>query len=233
MAERYPVVEPDASGMLNVTDGYALYWEIVGDPAGAPAVYLHGGPGSGSTPGARGYFDPDRFRAVLFDQRGCGRSRPLARRPGVDLSTNTTAHLVEDLERLREHLGIERWVVVGVSWGVTLGLVYAQAHPERVRAMCSPRSPPAPAARRSGSPAIWGGCFRASGTSSPPRCPPPSGTGMQRVGIDRDVEPHLRRLVRMVNRKGLGLVQKAVQLGGRDLVVVCHGYIMLHYRSRW
>ncbi|WP_114455075.1 prolyl aminopeptidase [Halopolyspora algeriensis] len=135
MGERYPAVEPDEHGMLEVGDGQELYWEIVGNPAGVPAVFLHGGPGSGCTAGTRRYFDPQAFRAVLFDQRGAGRSRPLAGDVGADLSTNTTAHLVEDMERLRDHLGIERWVVVGVSWGVTLGLVYAQRHPDRVRSM--------------------------------------------------------------------------------------------------
>lgn len=135
MADRYPAVEPYESGLLEVTDGHALYWETVGNPAGTPAVYLHGGPGSGCTPGARRNFDPSAYRAVLFDQRGCGRSRPLASQPAADLSTNTTAHLVEDMERLREHLGIDHWVVVGGSWGVTLALVYAQRHPERVIAM--------------------------------------------------------------------------------------------------
>lgn len=120
--------------MLAVTDGNLLYWEAIGNPAGTPAVYLHGGPGSGATAGTRRYFDPDSYRAVLFDQRGCGRSRPLADNPDVDLATNTTGHLVADIEALRELLGIDRWVVFGVSWGVTLALVYAQAHPDRVSA---------------------------------------------------------------------------------------------------
>jgi pimeloyl-ACP methyl ester carboxylesterase len=96
-----------------------------------PVVYLHGGPGSGSSSRARRYFDSERFRAVLFDQRGCGRSRPLADTPAVDLSVNTTDRLVADIDRLREHLQIDRWIVLGVSWGVTLGLVYAQRHPDR------------------------------------------------------------------------------------------------------
>ncbi len=135
MAELYPALEPYESGLLDVSDGHTLYWEAIGDPAGTPAVYLHGGPGSGCRPGVRRYFDPSVFRAVLFDQRGCGRSRPLADDPDTDLSTNTTAHLVADIERLREHLAIDRWVVVGVSWGVTLGLAYAQAHPDRVISM--------------------------------------------------------------------------------------------------
>lgn len=135
MAQTYPEVEPYETGLLEVGDGHVLYWETVGEPGGIPAVYLHGGPGSGSTPGGRRKFDPNAYRAVLFDQRGCGRSRPLASGAGSDLSTNTTDHLVTDIERLREHLGIERWVVLGLSWGVTLGLVYAQRHPERVIAL--------------------------------------------------------------------------------------------------
>ncbi|MGH3784139.1 MAG: prolyl aminopeptidase [Pseudonocardiaceae bacterium] len=135
MSERYPAVEPYESGMLQVPEGYSLYWETVGDRAGTPAVFLHGGPGSGCRPGARRNFDPRAYRAVLFDQRGCGRSHPLANAPDADLSTNTTPHLVEDIERLREHLGVDRWVIVGGSWGVTLGLAYAQRHPQRVIAM--------------------------------------------------------------------------------------------------
>ena len=113
MAERYPAVEPYESGMLGVTDGHRLYWEMCGASDGTAAVYLHGGPGSGCTPGARRSFDPRSYRAVLFDQRGCGRSRPLASDGDADLSTNTTPHLIGDIERLREHLGIDRWVVVG------------------------------------------------------------------------------------------------------------------------
>ncbi len=135
MATRYLEAEPYATGMLDVGDGQTLYWEIMGDPAGIPAVYLHGGPGGGCSSGARRNFDPKAYRAVLFDQRGCGRSRPLASEPNADLSTNTTDDLVADLEHLRVHLGIERWLVVGVSWGVTLGLVYAERYPERVIAM--------------------------------------------------------------------------------------------------
>jgi proline iminopeptidase len=135
MAERYPPVEPYRNGLLPVGDGQAVYWEAVGTPTGTPAVFLHGGPGSGASTAARRYFDPERFAAVLFDQRGCGRSRPLVTDAHPDLSTNTTGHLVADIERLREHMGIERWVVVGLSWGVSLGLVYAQRHPQRVAGM--------------------------------------------------------------------------------------------------
>jgi len=135
VAERYPEIEPFASGMLDVGDGHEIYWETVGNPAGAPAVVLHGGPGGGCNPNQRRNFDPAAYRVVLFDQRGCGRSRPLADSAAADLSTNTTEHLLGDIERLREHLGIQRWVVVGGSWGVTLGLAYAQRHPARVVAM--------------------------------------------------------------------------------------------------
>lgn len=128
----YPEIEPYSSGMLEVGDGDALYWETVGDPGGKPAVCLHGGPGSGCAPFFRRLFDPDAYRVVLFDQRNCGRSTPHASEPGIDLAANTTAQLVADVERLREHLGVERWLVLGGSWGSTLGLAYAEAHPERV-----------------------------------------------------------------------------------------------------
>jgi proline iminopeptidase len=127
-----PPVEPYEHGMLDTGDGHLLYWETCGSPGGKPAVVLHGGPGSGCAPGWRRYLDPAAYRAVLFDQRGCGRSQPHAAGPAVDLCSNTTAHLVGDVERLREHLGIERWLVLGGSWGSTLGLAYAERHPERV-----------------------------------------------------------------------------------------------------
>jgi proline iminopeptidase len=123
------MIEPYERGHLAVGDGHELYWECCGDPAGPPIVLLHGGPGSGCSPGSRQWFDPS-WRAVLFDQRGCGRSRPAD--PMGDLSTQTMTALLADLEALRRHLGIERWVVFGLSWGTTLGLAYAEAHPERV-----------------------------------------------------------------------------------------------------
>jgi proline iminopeptidase len=128
----HPPIEPYQSGMLDVGDGHALYWEVCGNPEGKPAVVLHGGPGSGCSPWMRRYFDPARYRIVLFDQRNAGRSTPPATGPSVDLSTNTTPHLVADVERLREHLGIERWLVWGGSWGVTLAFAYAEQHPDRV-----------------------------------------------------------------------------------------------------
>jgi proline iminopeptidase len=120
------------TGTLPVGDGHALHWETSGNPDGKPAVVLHGGPGSGSSPRTRRLFDPDRYRVVQFDQRNAGRSTPSAADPVVDLSANTTRHLIADIDALRVHLGIERWLVEGGSWGVTLGLAYAQAHPERV-----------------------------------------------------------------------------------------------------
>ncbi len=132
MADLYPEIEPDATGMLDVGDGQHLYWETCGSPSGMPALVLHGGPGSGCSANARRLFDPDRYRVVLFDQRSAGRSRPHAGDPDIDLSCNTTPHLIADIERLRQHLGIARWLVFGVSWGSTLALAYAEAHPGRV-----------------------------------------------------------------------------------------------------
>lgn len=131
----YPPIEPYASGMLDVGDGRAIYWEACGDPRAKPALALHGGPGSGRSIAARRYFDPARYRLILFDQRGCGRSAPLASDPGTDLSANTTKHSIADIEALRIHLGVERWLVFGASWGSTLALAYAQAHPTRVTEM--------------------------------------------------------------------------------------------------
>ena len=128
----YPRIEPYESGMLARPGGVELYWEASGTPGGKPAVYLHGGPGGGlGSGGYRMCFDPEAYRLIGFDQRGCGRSTPHVA-DGADLAVNTTWHLVADLERVREHLEIERWQVFGGSWGTTLGLAYAQEHPERV-----------------------------------------------------------------------------------------------------
>ncbi len=125
-------IEPNETGMLDVGDGQLVYWETSGNPRGKPALALHGGPGVGSSPGRRRSFDPARYRLVQFDQRGCGRSTPSVADPGVGLEPNTTHHLIADIERLREHLGIERWLVWGGSWGATLALAYAQRFPHRV-----------------------------------------------------------------------------------------------------
>jgi proline iminopeptidase len=133
--EPYPEIEPYETGMLDVGDGHRIYWETSGNPDGNPAVALHGGPGSGSRPGQRRDFDPSAYRIIQFDQRGCGRSTPHASDLATDLSTNTTHHLIADIDRLREHLGVDRWLVWGASWGVTLGLAYAERHPDRVTEM--------------------------------------------------------------------------------------------------
>lgn len=123
----YPAIEPFRRGHLRVSDIHEIYFEECGNPAGKPAVFLHGGPGAGSDGRARQFFDPRHYRIVVFDQRGCGRSRPSA-----NLIENTTWHLVADIERLRKHLAIDRWLVFGGSWGSTLALAYAETHPERV-----------------------------------------------------------------------------------------------------
>ena len=128
MTTLYPEIGPYGHGMLGVGDGNLMYWEACGNPEGKPAVVLHGGPGSGCSPGMRRYFDPAAYRVVLFDQRGCGRSRPHASDASVDLTSNTTEHLIEDIDQLRKHLGIERWQVFGGSWGSTLGLAYAEPY---------------------------------------------------------------------------------------------------------
>src|SRR5674476_649049 len=132
MRDFYPTIEPYESGLLTVGDDQQLYYEVSGNPDGKPAVYLHGGPGGASNPKQRRVFDPDKYRIVLFDQRGCGNSLPHASAPKADLTVNTTWHLVADLEKLREHLGIEQWLVCGGSWGSTLALAYAQTHPTSV-----------------------------------------------------------------------------------------------------
>lgn len=128
----YPVTDPFDAGHLEVGDGHAVYWERVGRPGGKPAVVLHGGPGSGATSWWRTFFDPERYDVTLFDQRGCGRSRPLASEPGIDLSTITTPALISDIEALRELHGHAKWLVFGGSWGSTLGLAYSVEHPGRV-----------------------------------------------------------------------------------------------------
>ncbi|MBM4192382.1 MAG: prolyl aminopeptidase [Gammaproteobacteria bacterium] len=127
LRELYPPIDTHRSGWLRVSDLHEIYWEESGNPAGKPVVFLHGGPGGGTDVRMRRFFDPVRYRIVLFDQRGCGKSRPYA-----SLDENTTWHLVSDIECLREYLGIDRWQLFGGSWGSTLALAYAQSHPERV-----------------------------------------------------------------------------------------------------
>ena len=129
----YPEIEPYEHGLLEAAGGHLVYWETCGDPNGRAALVLHGGPGSGCTPWHRRLFDPDVHRIVLVDQRGCGRSRPHASEPDIDLSSNTTPNLVEDIELLRRHLDVERWLILSGSWGSVLALAYAERHPDRVR----------------------------------------------------------------------------------------------------
>jgi proline iminopeptidase len=135
MTALHPEIEPYEHGTLDVGDGNLVYWESCGNPRGKPAVVLHGGPGSGCSPWFRQLFDPSAYRVVLFDQRNCGRSRPHASDPDTDLERNTSANLIADIERLRQHLDIDRWLVLGGSWGSTLALAYAETHPERLTEM--------------------------------------------------------------------------------------------------
>jgi len=126
MTALYPEIEPRSSGSLRLDAVHSMYWEECGNPRGIPVVFLHGGPGAGSSAKHRRLFDPDAYRIVVYDQRGSGRSTPLGA-----LRDNTTPHLIADLETLRRHLGVERWLVFGGSWGSTLAIAYAEHHPER------------------------------------------------------------------------------------------------------
>jgi len=126
LAELYPATEPRTTGFLSVSKLHEIYWEEIGNPCGVPVIFLHGGPGAGIAPIHRRFFDPNYYRVILFDQRGAGKSRPRA-----EIRENTTQNLVSDIEKLRNFLTIERWLVFGGSWGSTLGLVYGETHPER------------------------------------------------------------------------------------------------------
>ncbi|RKO90039.1 Alpha/Beta hydrolase protein, partial [Blyttiomyces helicus] len=130
LRELYPAIEPHQTGMLEVSPIHTIYWEVSGNPTGKPVVYLHGGPGGGTSGDDRRYFDPEVYRIVLLDQRGAGKSIPHA-----NLEDNTTWSLVSDIEKLRTHLAIDKWVVFGGSWGSTLALAYAQTHPEAVKGL--------------------------------------------------------------------------------------------------
>jgi proline iminopeptidase len=124
----FPEIQPHDSGMLDLDGHHKMYWEVSGNPDGIPVAFLHGGPGAGASPMHRRFFDPKHYRIIVFDQRGSGRSRPFA-----DISDNTTAHLLEDMERLREYLNVDSWLLFGGSWGSSLALAYGITHPERVR----------------------------------------------------------------------------------------------------
>jgi proline iminopeptidase len=135
MTDLYPEIDPYEHGILEVGDGNLVYWEACGNPRGKAAVVLHGGPGSGCSPWWRRLFNPNLYRVVLFDQRGCGRSTPHASAFGTDLANNNTASLIADIELLRQNLRIDRWLVMGASWGSVLALAYAETHPDRVTEM--------------------------------------------------------------------------------------------------
>lgn len=131
----FPPVEAVQSSLLETSDGHSVYYEVFGNPLGVPIVFLHGGPGTGASVNQRRIFDPDVFHVVIVDQRGSGRSRPLASALDASPTTNTTQHLLHDLEAIRLILGLEDWLVAGFSWGTTLGLAYAQAYPSRCRGL--------------------------------------------------------------------------------------------------
>ncbi|MEZ0110980.1 proline iminopeptidase [Catenulispora sp. EB89] len=134
----HPETSPYDTGFLDVGDGNRIYYEQLGNPEGKPAVSLHGGPGTGGSHRPTRFWDPQAYRVVRFDQRNCGYSTPHASNPAADMSVNTTEHALSDMERLREHLGIKKWLVNGGSWGATLALLYAQRHPDRVSEMVIP-----------------------------------------------------------------------------------------------
>ena len=169
-AELYPPIEPYDAGMLALDDVHTMYWEVSGNPHGVPVVFLHGGPGGGCSPEHRRFFDPEFFRIVLFDQRGAGSSTPLG-----EVTANTTAHLIRDIEVLRQYLGVQRWLVFGGSWGSTLGLAYGQTHPQRCHGFVLRGIFLGGAVRRStGSCTGCGRCSRKRGSDSPTCCPRPN-----------------------------------------------------------
>jgi proline iminopeptidase len=138
VAGLYEVTGPYDTGYLDTGDGNRIYYEVYGNPNGKPAVILHGGPGGGMPRGTRRSFDPERYRIIQFDQRNCGKSVPHASDPAADMNLNTTEHLLADIERLRIHLGVERWLMFGGSWGATPVVAYAERHPERVSEIVLP-----------------------------------------------------------------------------------------------
>jgi proline iminopeptidase len=135
MTPRYPLTSPFATGLLAVGDSNSVYWEQGGNPDGLPVLIIHGGPGSGMSRSRTTFFDPSELRTISYDQRGCGRSTPRAALSTTSLASNTTPHLIADVEALRQYLGIDRWMLFGVSWGSTLALAYAQTHPSRVHSI--------------------------------------------------------------------------------------------------
>ncbi len=161
----HPEIEPYEAGMLDVGDGNLVYWEVCGNPDGKPALVVHGGPGSGCRPGMRRHFDPERYRIVLFDQRGCGRSTPHASDPATGLRHNTTWHLVADMERLREHLGIDRWLLYGGSWGPRSCWPMPSGIRSAYRRSLLPLSPPRGGRRSTGSTGVSDDSSPSSGSA--------------------------------------------------------------------
>lgn len=135
MKTLYPEIEAYETGMLELDDKNKMYWEISGNPEGIPAVFVHGGPGGGTSPVCRQFFDPQKYKIILFDQRGCGKSTPSVLDAPEEIVSNNTQNLIQDMDKLRQHLGIEKWLVFGGSWGSTLSLLYAQHYPENVKAL--------------------------------------------------------------------------------------------------
>lgn len=176
----YPEIEPYDHGLLDVGDGNRVYWEVCGNPRGRPAVVLHGGPGSRANAWFPRLFDPEAYRIVLLDQRGCGRSTPPASAYETDMAVNTTDHLIADLELLRRHLGIGRWLVWGVSWGSALGLRYAQTHPQAVTELVLTGVTSASDAEVALLTRGLGQYFRRPSNGSSPNCPWTSGAGISR-----------------------------------------------------
>ena len=156
----FPQIEPFDSGRLKVDHRHTLYWEKSGEPTGTAVLFIHGGPGAGATPQHRRFFDPSSYRIVIYDQRGAGRSTPLG-----ELIDNTTAHLIGDMEALRQHLGIDRWVLFGGSWGSSLALAYAEHYPERCIGLILRAYFSAGDLKSNGFSMVWGGFFPRLGAS--------------------------------------------------------------------
>lgn len=172
----YELTGPHEHGLLDVGDGNRIYWETFGNPDGKPVLNVHGGPGGGGRRNRTSGLNPEDFRIIRFDQRNCGDSLPHASDPSVSLEHNTTEHLIADMERLREHLGVERWLLFGGSWGSALILAYAQRHPERVSEIVIVSSFLGGRRTSTGSTTGCARCCPAPGRRSATRCPPRTGT---------------------------------------------------------
>lgn len=227
----YAPIEPERQGHLQTTSGHAIYHEVCGAGSGIPVLFLHGGPGSSINPTHRRFFDPQRTRVVLFDQRGCGRSTP---RGAVEC--NTTAQLIEDIEALREQLGVQRWMLFGGSWGSTLALAYAQAHPERVTG-CVLRG--VFLATRAEIDWYFGGLRRfvpqawCALTDGLPATAPPSVVAwyaQQVFGADREAAVHAARRLAAYEGAVMAVGEQAGGTGAQDAdVLLDRARIYLHY----